>query len=212
MLHLPVATPRVGFILPCRSSWRSPPFLPPLCSPCSTSRLFSTRSYAVAEPQPSEKLLAHPRVSIDRCCTHGPNRCAAQFLRRGLLPITGRPRPRIDRTDNPLASHRRGAPPRLVSLPPCSPDSATTGGSPSPECATVEDHTPMSFLAQCTPNRIPALPTRSSTHSPLPSPPATAGIGRPPLLNATPLSLEQASAREWPSLSGCAGLRPIVAH
>jgi hypothetical protein len=190
VLHLPVATPRVGFILPCRSSWRSPPFLPPSRSPRSTSRLLSTHSYVVTEPQPSEKLLARPRVSVDRCCTCRPNRCAAPFLRRGLLPITGRPRPWIHRVFNPQASHHRGAPPRLVSLPPCSPDSATIGSSPSPVCATVEDHTPVSFLAQCTPNQIPALPTRSSTHSSLPSPPATAGIGRPLPLNATPLSLE----------------------
>jgi hypothetical protein len=155
VLHLPVTAPRVGFILPCRSSWRSPPFLPPSRSPCSISRLFSTHSYAVAEPQPSEKLLAHPRVSVDRCCTRGPNRYAAPLLRRGLLPITGRPRPWIDRTDNPQASHRRGAPPRLVSLPPCSSDSATTDGSPSPECATVEDHTPVSFLAPMHPKSDP---------------------------------------------------------
>jgi hypothetical protein len=103
VLHLPVAAPRVGFILPCHSSWRSPHFLPPSCSPHSTSRLFSAHSYAIAEPQPSEKLLARPRVSVNRCCTCGPNRCAALFLRRGLLTITGRPRPWISRADNPRA-------------------------------------------------------------------------------------------------------------
>jgi hypothetical protein len=38
---------------------------------------------------------------------------------------------------------------------------------------------PGEFLGpKCTPNRIPALPTRSSTLFPLPSPPATAGIDR----------------------------------
>jgi hypothetical protein len=77
MLHLWVAAPRVGFILPCRSSWRSRPFLPPSRSPRSTSRLFSACSYAIVEPQDqvTRRPVLHPR----------PNRCVARRVRSSEL-------------------------------------------------------------------------------------------------------------------------------
>jgi hypothetical protein len=61
---------------------------------------------------------------------------------------------------------------------------------------------------QCKPNRIPALPTRSSTHSPLPSPQATAGIGRRhhrPCTSGQGSPGSPASLRGWQPSPGWAG-------
>jgi hypothetical protein len=74
VLHLPAVAPRVGFILPCPSSWRSPPFLPPSRSPRSTSHLFFVHSYTITEAaaapnsgRPPSSLGATPLAPLLQC-------------------------------------------------------------------------------------------------------------------------------------------------
>jgi hypothetical protein len=97
-------------------------------------------------------------------------------------------------------------------LPPCSPESATTGSFPSPEHAAVEDHTPVSFFALVRPKSDPRAAL--SLEHPFPAAltagdhqnwPATAVERHSPIFGAgfslgvaIPLSLGQAKAYYGP--------------